>query len=452
MVSFRLQFFIQYLFNTSFSSTCTLAWKQCKKEDGGGRCPEGNTCCPTVHTGISSCIPSKTQDPDNALGQCCDATTGCGYGYRCATDPQDRPFCQLQPNPPEYLTNDTSRYELCIVPNEMQTLIGFPMGNGTFVAPYYSNMGDITHASTYHLLVEKVIILVHGSERNADDYFCAALSLLMDDPQNTMESTLVITPLYAAPEGGHLIDNQLIWADHREGKMYPLSHSWRYGADAKNAPISSYAVLDSMVEYLVSATVQFPKLQRIAVAGHSAGGQVTHRWSLLSNTIAWNEDIPIEVVAVVANPRSYCYLDARRFLQDQSFGIPDSDDIRICSNYNQWQWGLEEGGYVPCPYRDRALQQTPVKVMAQRYATRNLVYMSGELDTIPTNDSCETSIFQGRNRQERAKRYVQALQEYFQREIHQFYIIQGSPHDHTLMFQSKEGRIAILGNDKGNDK
>lgn len=435
-----------------FSTGVTIvAWKQCLNEDGGGSCPERNTCCPTEHHGISACIPAKSHDPDNALGQCCDGETGCGYGYRCAFDSNGRPYCQLESNPPGYLTNDTARYELCTVPREMQTFLAFPMGDGTLRVPYYSNMGDITSASTAHLHVEKVVIMVHGSERNADDYFCASLSLL-NDPQhkNTMNSTLVIVPLYGAPGDGPLIRDMLLWAD-KKSASYPLSHSWRYGADAINAPISSYAVLDSMVQYLALARIQFPKLKRIAVAGHSAGGQVTHRWSLLSNIPAWNNTHePIEIVAVVANPRSYCYLDGRRFLKDGSFNIPDTDDISICSNYNQWQWGLQEGGYLTCPYKDRAIQQISVQDMTQRYATRNVVYLSGQFDTIPANDQCETSIFQGRNRQERAKLYVQSLTNIFGHKVHQFHIIEGSPHDHSLMFQSQEGKRAILGDDGEN--
>jgi pimeloyl-ACP methyl ester carboxylesterase len=364
-------------------------------------------------------------------------------------DTDGRPYCKLAENHPKDLYNDTSRYELCSVPTQMQDIVGFPMmgeDEESFQLAYYSNMGDITALSDAHLAVQKVLIMIHGSARNADDYFCASLSLL-DNAENTMESTLIITPIFAAPEDTYLVlDNILVWAD-QTNETYPLSHSWRYGADALNAPISSYSVLDSMVKYLESATIQFPKLRRIAVAGHSAGGQITHRWSLLSNSPAWTSSSRMNIVSVVADPRSYCYLDERRVLSDGSFDVPSADDQTICPNYNEWQWGLEDGGYVTCPYRDRALQETSAPIMAQRYATRKVTYLSGELDMMPTNDRCETLLFQGKNRQQRAENYVQGLKEYFGRNVHEFHIIGGSPHDHSLMFQSREGKKAIFGED-----
>lgn len=374
--------------------------------------------------------------------------TGCGYGYICASNESDgRSYCQRKDEAPEDLADKTSSYRLCTVPTEMQTFYGYPMGDGTFQVAYYSNMGDIYVASDAHLAVETAFIMIHGSARNADDYFCAALSLL-DDDKDRRESTLVITPLFSSPEDAGLMGSLLLWADH--DVRYPLSHSWRYGADAMNAPISSYQVLDSIVEYLESATVSFPNLKRIAVAGHSAGGQVTHRWSLLSSSPAWEGSSRAEIVSIVANPRSYCYLDERRIQKDGSFAVPDVDDTAVCSTYNTWQWGLDEGGYVPCPYKDRALELTSAKTMAERFARRQVVYLSGELDLLRTNDRCETSVFQGNNRQERAKHYYSGLQEYFGRQVHELNIVTGSPHDHSLMFQSSQGEHAIFGD--GQDK
>jgi hypothetical protein len=169
---------------------------------------------------------------------------------------------------------------------------------------------------------------------------------------------------------------------------------------------------------------------------------VTQRWSLLSNSPAWETFGNIR--AVVANPRSYCYLDARRMNGDM-LEVPDLDDVQLCSHYNQWQWGLDQGGNLTCPYKDQALQETPADKMAQRYAMRQVIYLSGEFDTLPAMDRCETSVFQGPNRQERAKNYVKALEGYFGQPVHELHIVPGSPHDHSLMFQSRVGRQAIFG-------
>lgn len=439
------------------------SWQQCLQEGNNneeiGSCPDHSTCCPssTAPEGFS-CIPAKSKDPLSAKRDCCDdGKTGCGYGYSCAvksdTDElsSSNYYCKLnQDDPPPDGTNDTARYELCSVPLELQTLHHFPVYGTDKSVAYYSNMGDIQVAAQEHLQVSRVLITIHGSARNVDEYFCAALSLLTDNGNENenalMESTLVIAPLFASPEDvPTLVDAEkvLIWADHDD--RYPLSHSWRYGADALNAPVSSYAILDEMVDFLLaSQALMYPQLKRIALAGHSAGGQVTHRWALLSNSPAWEQD-SVDLVSVVANPRSFCYLDDRRMGEDGTYGVPDRDDIAMCPGYNQWQWGLASGGYVQCPYRDVALQQINATAMGQRYAGRKVVYLSGELDTIPTTDQCETSVFQGYNRQSRAKNYVESLERHFGRKVHQWHIIPGSPHDHSLMYQSDQGKAAIFG-------
>lgn len=344
------------------------------------------------------------------------------------------------------MPNQVPRYHLCHVPQELQALqsfpIRFPAGeskSATFHLAYYSNMQAITVPTNQHFQVETVIIMIHGSGRNADDYFCAALSLLDDDFDDTV---LVIAPKFASPQDGDLgIDNLLVWTDDPTPE-HPLAHSWRYGADSIHAPISSYGTLDKLVDYLVQATVQFPNLKRVVVAGHSAGGQIAHRWALLSNSPAWNST---ELRSVVANPRSYCYLDNRRISNKGTFNVPDDNDITACPGYNQWQWGLEPGGTLIAPYKDQALNTTPTQPMAQRYATRNVIYLTGEHDEIPLDDHCETNMFQGKNRHERAKHYSQALRNYFGRKVHQLHQVPGSFHDHTLMFQSEPGRNAIFG-------
>jgi pimeloyl-ACP methyl ester carboxylesterase len=306
---------------------------------------------------------------------------------------------------------------------------------------YYSNMGSISSPTNQHLLVEKVLIMIHGSDRNADEYFCTALSLI---PKNDDGKVLVLAPKFASPEDTKELpsdENFLIWQDHGEDLL--ISHSWRYGADAMNAPISSYAALDRLVEFLVQARrVQFPNLSQISLAGHSAGGQVTHRWALLSS---YDDDDVVEIRAIVANPRSYCYLDNRRIVAD-NYVVPDAHDVALCTHYNKWQWGLEAGGNLISPYKDEALKETPAERMAERYATRTVIYLSGQYDTLHQIDRCATSFFQGTTRKERAEYYQQALQSYFQRDsVHQFHVVPQSPHDHSLMFQSDVGRNAIFG-------
>ena len=630
-------------------------WKQCPSEEGGGICPLGNTCCPTETPGISACISGREKDPEGARGQCCDleGTTGCAYGYDCAlriggnnngtSTIEQQPVCKLRESHPEYLNaKETPRYELCRLPSsslssETLRLQRFPIGG--FNAVYYSSMGSILHTTDdddneRHSIdndnnmqkfssIETVLVIVHGSGRNADDYLCTGISTAMamskrdennnnsnrldlgsssSNDSNSVDSNsvgslnnrkvLVIAPKFVADvdhdDRSHY-RKTLYWLE--KGKDVPLGHTWRYGADAANTHnstiafantsksdngdddvhgsnqngISSYAVMDRLLEFLIASKQQindeersvrdsllpqkekfhFPNLKRIVVAGHSAGGQYVHRWALLSSSpVVWGDgsnidNVPkdkddhidinrnktsnaennrnIEIRAIVANPRSYCYPDNRRMIRTDAvvtsesdrlgnetigvdvnvtdvtriryrnidvnigideqhsyvFALPDSRDVNKCPTYNQWQWGLDSGGDVISPYKDAALDNihNNMTALALRYSKRKVFYLAGEHDTLVQEDRCETYGFQGDTRNERARRYFRALAAYLttttrggnlgrfnntasptitsnNKLTQEFHQVPGSPHDHTLMFQSAFGREAFYGENR----
>jgi hypothetical protein len=321
------------------SPTLVLAWENCSFTEGGGSCPDGSTCCPTSQSpGISACVPtahSTLPGTSTKTGQCCgDGTTGCPFGYQCTErdsqqQQQNGSFHQICAPTNQTLTDDpwarvVPRYQLCRVPATMQQLHKFPIPASPnsqrfppctdvhhhcydqeeddqedwFHLGYYSSLGDITTTTNNHLLrshqhVETVVIVIHGSLRDADDYFCTGLSLLNvghgQSNNETDDQVLILAPWFPtisddipasslsdtttttsattpAAERPHQL---LVWDDVVQAYNSFFWHVWRYGADANNAPISSFTALDSMVEYLVTATERFPKLQQIVVAGHS---------------------------------------------------------------------------------------------------------------------------------------------------------------------------------------
>jgi hypothetical protein len=175
---------------------------------------------------------------------------------------------------------------------------------------------------------------------------------------------------------------------------------------------------------------------------------MAHRWALLSNSAAWTV---LDIRVVVANPRSYCYLDERRWYfsgtnSEEIFQQPEPDTLRSCPEYNHWLWGLEAGGDLFCPYWDNAMGQVRSRIrLATRYAARDVIYLSGENDVIPQlHDHC-SSLLQGPTRKDRARHYAAALQEIFGYPVHELLVVPRSGHDHALMFQSEIGRAAILG-------
>ncbi|CAJ1967340.1 unnamed protein product [Cylindrotheca closterium] len=397
----------RFIFFLIFFIANVKGWKQC---DGGGVCPDFATCCPSATPGVSSCISMRyNKDPDDATGECCDEATGCPYGFSCAVRPE---------NPKD-------------------------RGSVLILAPRFLAPSDMKH-----------------KRKNQHQF----------QNQTTTEF--------------------LYWQNSEKQPKYAISHSWRYGADALNAPVSSYEAVDRLVEHLVSFTAPgtdtrcFSNLRQVSIVGHSAGGQLVQRWALLSNafkmirpsswttattTTAINDDpgYSMDIRAVVANPRSYCYLNEKRMVVvmdgnsnkvEAHWEVPAASQIKKCPDYNQWTWGLERGGALDevVPYKARRIKSGSDEEVAHRYANRKVFYLTGEYGDTDQDDLCATRDFQGHNRHERALYYVAALNAYFgsgnstpgssNNSVlrHELHTIPETPHDHILMFQSVAGRRAIM--------
>lgn len=307
--------------------------------------------------------------------------------------------------------------------------------------PYYSNMGALERIpSNVSSHVDMALIVIHGATRNGDDYFCAAKATV--ELQNRYSHVLVIAlNYYSVSDDDRPRDSILYWdvKDH--------DGSWRYGADS-SGPVhySSFAVLDQVVKHVQQ---QFPNLQRLTVAGHSAGGQLTQRWALLSNVPKAVVSYPIQTV--VANPSNYAYLSPHRYL-DGAWTVPSATD---CPEYNQWEWGLQDGGNSHVPYRDRALAGN-VTAILERYKIRSVYYLVGGLDRCNVSEHAQSGWchshglettcmdqLQGHNRYERSLRYVMSLRRLGYFDKHQHMVIPGVGHDHSMMFQSSHGMHAI---------
>jgi len=475
-------------------STTSFAWHACEEEGGGGVCPDGNKCCPVYNAaprresatttagddggdslfGGSQIVGSACISGRNAsAGDCCayygsgsgGSVTGCGEGFECAYNEGLRyHYCNKVYN----TTNDRNsvhihvapRYRLCTVPDEALTQVyGFQVDEKNASAPqlaYLSTMGAFDSGRgedlQKHSRVETVVVVVHGSLRNVEDYLCSTNSALpKSDRIPGTSKTMVVAPWFVAPEDGpvSLHDKPegiepIRWAE--EG---PIGHTWRYGADSINLPdFSAYQVVDVIVERLIEDAVRFPSLKRIVVAGHSAGGQAVHRWALLSGS--WAFEVPplpgrhVHLRSVVANPKSFCFLDERRYVEGK-FQIPPSDAIANCSDYNEWTWGFGDGNYLPTPYKDRALVEAGGKVpIARRYNARYVVYLAGEKDVL-ANGFCMEQM-QGVNRRERSKHFFMSEKALHGGSgLHRRLVVAGVYHNHALMFQSPEGHEAMFG-------
>jgi hypothetical protein len=237
-----------------------------------------------------SCCLDDDVDDDPPPSLSPYATTGCGPGFQCAKqeDPtvnnnyysSTRRYCQRiddtdTDNPPRL-----PRYRVCSLPKKaLQEVYGFPVApynvtttttsntmehEPATVSPpllfaYYSNLGPIIDAhqessSTYEndmssstsifAQVKKVVIVIHGSGRNADDYLCCMNAALPPIPGRTFShadptnsTILVIAPWFLAPADLPInmtttattmssttttaATEPLVWQEHG-----PIEHTW----------------------------------------------------------------------------------------------------------------------------------------------------------------------------------------------------------------------------------
>src|SRR5262245_36855612 len=143
--------------------------------------------------------------------------------------------------------------------------------------------------------ITRALIMVHGTNRNADHYFETSIAAAF--LAGALEDTVVIAP--------HMIDR----TDKAETNEIVWESSWRTGGpSSSHAPLTSFDLVDEILKKLAKKSV-FPNMAAIVVAGHSAGGQFANRYEM-SNKI--HDTLGVPITYVVANPSSYAWPDAIR--------------------------------------------------------------------------------------------------------------------------------------------
>lgn len=461
--------------STAFFSFCS-AWESCSKRLGGGICPDGNTCCSLDNSNRTEnlnntigCIPS---DMGKHYGTCCSkGGGGCPVGYDCRAENEYNErstyfYCKATPSAPmqDYLTQHLPRYRLCSIDVRLSQLNGFKVpsenNDGSGYLAYFSSHGALENISLTELEnIDTVLIVIHGANRNADDYFCSALALAQT--QKAHINVLVLAPWFLGDMDHHhgYEKDFLVW-NHEDN-----DGPWRYGADSMNHKISSFTVLDRFVEAIQDLPFGSSRQIDVVLFGHSSGGQMVHRWSFLTHF--WKSEA-VNMKAIVANPSSFLYLTPLRKMEGE-WKVPSIENMN-CSAYNSWEWGLDSGGDLKVPYRDRALANaSAVSALIEEYQDREVIYLSGSIDVCNStgsetlhlkNATChshglETTCMdqlQGSNRFERSQIYMESLIHVWSTPDHAHVriVVRGVGHDHSLMINSPEGTNAIFGSSATN--
>ena len=279
--------------------------------------------------------------------------------------------------------------------------------------------------------VHRVVIVVHGYERNAVDY---ARNMMGFGPP---ADTLVVAPQFLTPEdiaAHHLPDAILRW--DRE--------HWLDGEPAiAPAPLSAFDALDEILARLTDRAA-LPNHGQIVLAGFSAGGQVVQRYAALGKA---EDALPLRYV--VGSPNTYAFFDDERPLPDGDLGpFPGAAE---CPNFNRWKYGLAGG--LP-PYALGTTRQG-IASIEQRYIARDVVYLVGADDTNPNHRLLDKSCAgeaQGPTRFARMQAFVAAMKLRNGAAFRQrLWVIDGAPHNEAKVFGSPCGRAVLFGDGNCSD-
>ncbi len=309
------------------------------------------------------------------------------------------------------------------------SLLTMTRESGSLKLPYYSNHPfDQSNSS-----IRRLIIVQHGTLRNADHYYQSILTAANDAGlDNWEESTMVIAPQFLTQDdlSFHNLSNEYAYWEYMGWRQGDLSRTT--GSRPRPWQISSYAVADTIITRAVET---FSNLENIVVAGHSAGGQFVNRFTAGSRVHSHLASAGISIRGIVSNPSTYMYLSPKRKNYQGLFVVPTAGQISVCPDYDNYKYGLINLNN----YMDQ-----DVTLLRGRYQEREVVYLLGELDTVADfylDVSCSAN-FQGPYRLERGQRFLQHLVDEFGvgiRVLHREVIIPDVGHNHGEIFASSCG-------------
>jgi pimeloyl-ACP methyl ester carboxylesterase len=259
--------------------------------------------------------------------------------------------------------------------------------------------------------IRRALIMVHGTNRNADHYFATAMAAAF--LAGAVDDTVVVAPhLIACADKPDL--NEIVWSCGGD--------SWRSGGASTSHPdLSSFDFADQILRMLANKN-SFPNMQAIVVAGHSAGGQYVTRYEMANRV---HETLGVPVTYVVANPSSYAWPAAVRPLPTGNADPAGADkealgpngekvnsdfsygpfDATKAPNFNKWPAGFDgKAGYVANMSDDQLKKQ-----LIERPTT----YLLGQVDVLPLGgfDSSPTAMAQGPTRRARGEAFVKYVNE-----------------------------------------
>jgi hypothetical protein len=295
--------------------------------------------------------------------------------------------------------------------------------------------------STVNPQITRAFIMVHGTNRDADNYFRTAIGAAFLGA--ALDDTIVIAPRIASAAGNcrdTLAANEVSWSC--------TGDSWRSGGtSASTDKLTSFDFVDELLRKLAKKDA-FPNLKSIVVAGHSAGGQYVNRYSMANHV---HETLGLPVTYIVANPSSYAWLDATRPVAEPAapaaatsrpasgaapapanFTFSAFAGADTCANFDRWPYGLENrtGGYTAKMSDD---------LLKKQLASRPVTYLLGEIDILPLGgfDGSCSAMSQGPTRRARGEAFAKFVNQKIGAK-HSMKVVHLCGHNARCMFTDEE--------------
>lgn len=262
---------------------------------------------------------------------------------------------------------------------------------------------------------KNLIIYMHGGSLNANDYYNYAYSCI--ESLGKTNNTIVLAPRFqTSGDEGNYIWGQYGWKDAKQSNNGSPS-------------ISSFEVLDILLEQTILKN--YNQVENIIFAGHSAGGQCTFRYALLSHI---SENIEQRINFLTMNPSSYTYIGPERWSESkQTFTIPNSSS---CYDYDDWYYGLEnlaENGY------DSNITSSELQ---NSFPSKYVTYGLGTADNGSSDDNCGAE-FMGNTRYDRGIKAYNYMKFKASNTNHEKIEVSGIGHDGEGMINSPEIKTYI---------
>ena len=278
-------------------------------------------------------------------------------------------------------------------------------------------------------LIREIVVIIHGVQRNGDDYFAAGETLLKRSGRDPSEILLLVPNFPGVTDVAKGFDQMPLWG----------ARGWSAGLDAEINPfaLSAFKVLDDLL-LKVTEQKNLPNLTRVTLAGHSAGAQLVQRYAVLNQVDELIRARSMELRYVVANPSSFLYFTVQRPSEKTFKDFP----VQQCPTFNDYRYGLHN----VVAYSQGKTEQELFK----RYAYRSVVYLMGGKDNDPDHkylDKTCPANAQGPDRLSRAQAYVRYerfLAGRSNKINHLAYEVVGVGHNQAKMFGSNCGMQVLF--------